>query len=227
MQPERWVPSVQPERWVPPVQPERWVPPVQPEHQVPLVQLGHRVPLVQPEHQVPPVQPEHRVPSTQPRVPSTQPVIETSKQQSYVGSKKNVNNLLDPIEVEGEAGTNVCTAGNTYYIEIKLGKKRCSGLIDTGSEVTLLLKQLADLSQINRSSRKLRAANGTQINVVGEWRTMVTMGPLRVAMNFIVSDQIDEILIGIDWLREHNCMLSFADLTITLKGYCFPMLKKV
>ena len=47
---------------------------------------------------------------------------------------------------------------------------------------------------------------------------MVTMGPLRVAMNFIVSDQIDEILIGIDWLREHKCLLSFADLTITLQG---------
>ena len=53
------------------------------------------------------------------------------------------------------------------------------------------------------------------------------MGPLRVAMNFIVSDQIDEVLIGIDWLQEHQCLLSFADLTITLQGYCFPLLKKV
>ena len=91
----------------------------------------------------------------------------------------------------------------------------------------MLPKHLADLSQINRSSRKLKAANGTQINIVGEWRTMVTMGPLHVAMNFIVSDQIDEVLIGIDWLQEHQCLLSFTDLTITLRGYCFPLLKKV
>ena len=168
-----------------------------------------------------------KVPLTQPKVPLRQPYIETSKQQSSGGQKKNASKRLNSDEVKGEADTNVCTAGNTYYIEIKLGKKRCSGLLDTGSEVTLLPKHLADLSQINRSSRKLKAANGTQINIVGEWRTMVTMGPLRVAMNFIVSDQIDEVLIGIDWLQEHQCLLSFADLTITLRGYCFPLLKKV
>ena len=216
-----------PPPWVPSVQPEHRVPLAQPEHRVPLVQPEHRVPLAQPEHRVPLAQPEHWVPATQPRVPSVQPVDKTFKRQVDKESKKNTNNRLDASGSKSEAGTNVCTAGNTYYIEIKLGKKRCSGLLDTGSEVTLLPKQLADLSQINRSSRKLKAANGTQINIVGEWRTMVTMGPLRVAMNFIVSDQIDEILIGVDWLREHKCLLSFADLTITLQGYCIPMLKKV
>ena len=79
---------------------------------------------------------------------------------------------------------------------------------------------------MNRSSRKLRAAIGTEINIIGEWRTTVTMGPLRVGMNFIVSDQIDELLVGIDWLRENECVLSFADSTIELKGYRFRLLKK-
>ena len=220
MQPK--VPLVQPE--VPLVQPK--VPLVQPE--VPLVQP--KVPLVQPE--VPLVQPEvplvqPKVPLVQPEVPSRQPYNETSKQQSSSGQKKNASKQLNSDEVRDEADTNVCTAGNTYFIEIKLGKKRCSGLLDTGSEVTLLPKHLADLSQINRSSRKLKAANGTQINIVGEWRTIVKKGPLNVTMNFIVSDQIDEILIGIDWLREHRCLLSFAELTITLYDYCFPMKKEV
>ena len=120
----------------------------------------------------------------------------------------------------------VNSAGNTLFIEIKIGKKRCSALLDTGSEVTLLPKHLADLTQLNRASRKLRAANGTKINIIGEWRTTVTMGPLRVRMNFIVSDQIDELLVGIDWMRENGCGLSFADLTIELKGYRFPLHRK-
>ena len=255
VQPEHWVPPVQPEHRVPPGQPEHWVPPVQPErHWVPSVQPEHWVPPVQPEQRVPPVQPEHSVPLAQPalgtlptkqsmpawvpstlsavpptqlRIPPAQPLDETSDRQDNEESKKKLNNRLNSDNSKSEAGTNVCTAGNTYYIEIKLGKKRCSGLIDTGSEVILLPKQLADLSQINRSSRKLRAANGTQINIVGEWQTTVAMGPLQVSMNFIVSDQIDEILVGIDWLREHRCLLSFADLTVALQGYCFPLLKEV
>ena len=123
--------------------------------------------------------------------------------------------------------SSVNNAGNTLFVELKIGKKRCSALLDTGSEVTLLPKHLADLTQLNRSSRKLRAANGTEINIIGEWRTTVTMGPLRVGMNFIVSDQIDELLVGIDWLRENECVLSFADSTIELKGYRFRLRKKV
>ena len=208
MQPQ--MPSAQPDYWVPPVQP--------------------RVPSAQPNRRVPSTQPDLRVTLTQPQMPSAQPVQpgdKTLDRRVDEESNRKRNNRRNAINMKSEAESNVCTAGNTYYIEIKIGKKRCSGLLDTGSEVTLLPKQLADMSQITRSSRKLKAANGTIINIVGEWRTIVNMGPLNVAMNFIVSDQIDEILIGIDWLREHRCLLSFAELTITLQGYCSPMLKKV
>ena len=45
-------------------------------------------------------------------------------------------------------------------------------------------------------------------------------------MNFIVSDQIDELLVGIDWMRDNGCVLSFADLTLELQGYRFPLLTK-
>ena len=44
-------------------------------------------------------------------------------------------------------------------------------------------------------------------------------------MNFVVSDQVDEVLIGVDWMRDHQCLLSFVDFTITLRGYRFPILK--
>ena len=119
-----------------------------------------------------------------------------------------------------------CKAGNTLFIEVKIGKRRCPALLDTGSEVTLLPKHLADLSQLNKSSRTLRAANGTLINIVGEWRTVVTIGPVSATMNFIVSDPIDELLVGIDWMRDNSCVLSFADLTLELQGYRFPLLTK-
>ena len=112
------------------------------------------------------------------------------------------------------------------FIEIKIGKRRCPAILDTGSEVTLLPKQLADMSQLNRSSRTLRAANGTLINIVGEWETLVTIGPVTATLKFIVSDQIDELLIGIDWMRDNSCVLSFADLTLELQGYLFPLVKK-
>ena len=54
---------------------------------------------------------------------------------------------------ESSPGNKTCKAGNTLFIEVKIGKRRCPALLDTGSEVTLLPKHLANLSQLNRSSR--------------------------------------------------------------------------
>ena len=45
-------------------------------------------------------------------------------------------------------------------------------------------------------------------------------------MDFLVSDQIDEILIGIDWMRAHRCQLLLDSLTIALHGHRFPLLEK-
>ena len=131
------------------------------------------------------------------------------------------------VESNDEPEPYVYTAGNTYFIEIRIGKKRCPALLDTGLEVTLLPKRYADLSQLQQTSRTLRAANGTVINIVGEGKTTVKLGSLKMTVNFIVSDQVDELLVGIDWLRGNKCLLSFSDLTITLQRHQFPLLKKV
>ena len=103
----------------------------------------------------------------------------------------------------------VCTSGNTYYVEMKLSGKRYPAMLDTGSEVTLLPKRLADLSKVRYSTRKLRAANGTNITLIGEWDTVVEIGHLMVPVHFIVSDQIKETIIGVDWMRLNRCVISF------------------
>ena len=113
----------------------------------------------------------------------------------------------------------VCNAGNTFFIEVKIGKKQYPALLDTGSEVTLLPKHLADLDRLKKSARKLRTANGTEINLVGEWHTTISLGPLKSKVNFLVSDQIGEILLRVDWLKENKCLMSFEDCSI------FPRLR--
>ena len=116
--------------------------------------------------------------------------------------------------------------GKSLYIEIEIDNKRCKALLDSGSEVTLIPAHQAKTDQIQRSNRKLKAANGTEINLIGEWNTSVGVGSLRLPVEFIVSDQIDEILIGIDWMRQNRCQLSFDSLTITIQGQRFPLLQK-
>ena len=53
------------------------------------------------------------------------------------------------------------------------------------------------------------------------------LGSLLSPVTFLVSDQVDEVLLGIDWMRAQRCLLSFDDLTLTLHGQCFPLLKRM
>ena len=121
----------------------------------------------------------------------------------------------------------VSNVGQSLYIELKINNRRCKVLLDTGSEVTLIPASMVDVSQVQPSGRTLRAANGTIINLLGEWKTVVKLGSLLSPVTFLVSDQVDEVLLGIDWMRAQRCLLSFDDLTLTLHGQCFPLLKRM
>ena len=146
----------------------------------------------------------------------TPPSLEAPAKDAYVIPEQTENVLEEE----------VCSIGKTFFVEVRIGKKRCSALLDTGSEVTLIPKRMTDTSQLQRSRRKLRAANGTEINLLGEWHTEIKMGTLSLPVTFLVSDQINEVLIGIDWMRTHKCLLSFDDLTLSLSGRRFPLIQK-
>ena len=121
----------------------------------------------------------------------------------------------------------VSNVGQSLYIELRINNRRCKALLDTGSEVTLIPASMVNVSQVQPSGRTLRAANGTIINLLGEWKTVVKLGSLLSPVTFLVSDQVDEVLLGIDWMRAQRCLLSFDDLTLTLHGQCFPLLKRM
>ena len=229
-QPSTWFtqPLTQPTQPAQPTQPSTQPSqPSQPSTQPTQPSTQPTQPLTQPTQ---PTQPSTRFsqPLTQPTQPLTQPTQPTLRRQNKGEGKQNFDLLKqgkEEVQEQGR-GPSVCAAGDTFYINIKIGKRRCAALLDTGSDVTLLPRHLADLSQIQRSTRKLSAANGSKITLIGEWHTTVMIGPIRVSMNFVVSDQVDEVLIGLDWMREHQCLLSFVDFTITLQEYRFPLLKR-
>ena len=45
-------------------------------------------------------------------------------------------------------------------------------------------------------------------------------------VHFIVSDQIEEIIIGVDWMKLNRCIISCIEHTLTIQGCCFPLARK-
>ena len=74
-------------------------------------------------------------------------------------------------------------------------------LLDTGSEVTLIPSRIVtELPKIAIRSLIL-AANGTDIEVLGEVELPVRIGNRDVLVRGITSDHVAEMLLGIDWLE--------------------------
>jgi len=57
---------------------------------------------------------------------------------------------------------------------------------------------------------RLFAANETTINVVGEIILIVHVGDLTIPTRFVVSDNVTEPMLGVNWLKRNRIIWDFA-----------------
>src|ERR1043165_6707022 len=100
---------------------------------------------------------------------------------------------------------------NAVYIRGEINGRPQLCLIDTGPEVSLVPASTVDGLELRSCNRFLMAANGSDINVLGLVRLPIkVMKDFCIHTSFLVSDQITEPMLGMDWLREHRCRLGFG-----------------
>ena len=55
------------------------------------------------------------------------------------------------------------------------------------------------------------AANGTSIPVLGSVRISFTVCGIPVSTTFLVSEAVDEPMLGLDWLTENHCIWNYGE----------------
>ena len=65
----------------------------------------------------------------------------------------------------------------------------------------------------------LRAANETVITVVGEVTLPLRLDGRCIRTPAFVSTDVEELTLGLNWLRKHRCMWDFAGNKIYVDGY--------
>jgi predicted aspartyl protease len=90
--------------------------------------------------------------------------------------------------------------------------------LDTGSVYSVLPAKYACDSWLRPTGVKLVAANGTNISVCGRACVKFTVGDVTLSAEVLVSDSVDEFLLGLHWLRENSCLWNFATSTIAIRG---------
>src|SRR5207245_2010417 len=76
---------------------------------------------------------------------------------------------------------------------------------------------------LRESGDVVYAANKTQIALLGEADIELELGSLMLPTTVLVSNNVAEAMIGIDWLRGHNCEWSFANDELKIQGMRFPL----
>ena len=104
------------------------------------------------------------------------------------------------------------------YVKAKIGSKQVTCLLDTGCESSIVGRRLVPDLELERTSIKLYAANGTEIPVLGTVKLTFDMESHPITADLLVSDAIEELILGIDWLSGHGCMWDFGSATLTFHG---------
>jgi len=115
---------------------------------------------------------------------------------------------------------------NAIYIRGTINGSPHLCLVDTGSEVSLVPFKIVRGVTLDPCNRSLMAANGSEIRVLGEVHLSLKVGRnFEIPSSLLVSDQITEPIMGMDWLREHRCRLGFGNGALFIGRQRIPLVK--
>ena len=108
---------------------------------------------------VPQTQPTQPVPQTQPTQPApqaepTQPVAPNrtvGNDTGIVSARRKEEKQLPTPAATGVSAPTVCTAGNTFFVELKIGRRRCPGVTRHGLGGNFVTEEIRQLITVTTS----------------------------------------------------------------------------
>ena len=95
------------------------------------------------------------------------------------------------------------------YLRVAIGNQVFDCLLDTGSDVSLFPEGVVGSESIEKTNRTLKAADGTEIPILGEVKLTVEIGSYSTQVVGLVSEYISEPMLGIDFLTRNKVIWDF------------------
>ena len=115
------------------------------------------------------------------------------------------------------------TTGKKAYLRMCINGRWVSVLMDSGCEHTILPGWLVHASQLRPTSRKVMAANGSGISILGTARVTAMIGQKQFAIEGLVSDSVTEPMIGIEWMEQTDVYWMFKRGAIQIQGQIYKL----
>ena len=104
------------------------------------------------------------------------------------------------------------------YLTITINGHSEPCLIDTGCQVSLVPTRMVPNGTLQPVPTQLEAANGTPISVIGKVSTGILLNGFCTHAELLVSPDVDEAMIGMDFLSLHECQWNFSSHTLIIDG---------
>jgi len=100
------------------------------------------------------------------------------------------------------------------YLRVAIGNQVYDCLLDSGSEISLFPESVIGSTVMEITDMTIRAANGTEIPILGEVNLNLEIGDYTTRVVGMVSDRIQEPVLGIDFMTRNKVIWDFDEGTI-------------
>ena len=113
------------------------------------------------------------------------------------------------------------------YLAIDYDGRKICAVLDTGCEVSIVGRRIlpADV-ELAPSVKQLFAANRTKIPLLGSMDMEFEVQGEKYSVTLAVTDAVDEMILGIDWLTQNTAEWDFGRGELTLRGRRVPLQKR-
>ena len=109
------------------------------------------------------------------------------------------------------------------YLDMKLNGRNQRFLLDFGCEDTLFPASCVRPCQIKPTDRKFKAADGTEIALLGEVEVTLQIEHLKIPTFALVTETVVEPVLGYDWLARNKVFWNFGVGKIIIQSEIFSL----
>jgi len=109
------------------------------------------------------------------------------------------------------------------YLTMSVGSQSVPCLVDTGCELSLAPLKLVKNVTLTKTDQRVFAANGSDIRIVGAVCLQFRLNGHETQADVLVTEDIEEPMLGIDWLIEHQCYWDFCRSLLYVDGCALKM----
>ena len=114
--------------------------------------------------------------------------------------------------------TDNCQGHTNVFLHMTVNGIAYPVIIDTGCENSLVPFAVVNHLKLSPIGQRVFAVNGTELKILGAVFLAFHLNDLSTSANLLVTPDVEETMLGVDWLRANDCHWDFGNEVLYVNG---------